>query len=75
MVEILDRHGEVTVRVGEAIRMGGGEVVLTEALRRQLREPLPDPCQGPYWLMGELLVVQTAVEPGRGEGSRPGFRR
>jgi hypothetical protein len=58
VVEILDRNGEVVAHVGEEIRMGGGEVVLTEALRRQLREPLPDGCQGPYWLMGELVSVE-----------------
>jgi len=54
VIEILDRNGEVVARVGEAIRMGGGEVALTENLKRQLREPLPEQCEGPYWLMGQL---------------------
>lgn len=35
--------------------MGGGEVPLTEDLQRQLREPLPEQCEGPYWLMGEVV--------------------
>ena len=54
VIEILDRNGEVVARVGEEIRMGGGEVALTENLKRQLREPLPEQCEGPYWLMGQL---------------------
>ena len=55
VVEILDRNGEAVARVGEEIRMGGGEVALTENLKRQLREPLPEQCEGPYWLMGQLV--------------------
>lgn len=55
VIEILDRNGEVVARVGEEIRMGGGEVPLTEKLKQQLREPLSEQCRGPYWLMGELV--------------------
>jgi len=55
-IEILDRSGQVVARVGEGIRMGGGEVPMTDRLRQQLRDPLPDECQGPYWLMGEMLT-------------------
>ena len=55
VVEILDRSGKVVARVGEEIRMGGGEVPLTEDLQQQLREPLPEQCKGPYWLMGQLV--------------------
>jgi hypothetical protein len=54
VIEILNRKGEVVARVGEEIRMGGGEVPLTADLERQLREPLPEQCEGPYWLMGQL---------------------
>ncbi|MEA3345575.1 MAG: hypothetical protein U9Q78_04935 [Chloroflexota bacterium] len=55
VVEILDRNGEAVARVGEEIRIGGGEVALTANLKRQLREPLPEQCEGPYWLMGQLV--------------------
>jgi len=58
IVEVLDREGEVVARVGEKVRMGGGEVPLTAELQRQLREPLPSQCEGPYWLMGEVVVDQ-----------------
>lgn len=55
IVEILDRNGEVVAWVGEKIRLGGGEISLTEDLRGQLREPLAEQCDGPYWLIGELI--------------------
>ena len=55
VIEILDRSGEVVARVGEEIRIGGGEVPLTEKLKQLLREPLPEQCRGPYWSMGELV--------------------
>ena len=60
VIEILDRNGQVVARVGEEIRMGGGEVPLTANLKRQLREPLPEQCEGPYWLMGQLVSECTA---------------
>lgn len=56
VIEIWDRNGEAVARVGEEIRMGGGEVRPGEELEQQLREPLPDECEGPYWLMGELVA-------------------
>ena len=55
IIEIWDRNGETVARVGEEIRMGGGEVALTDELKQQLREVLPERCAGPYWLMGELV--------------------
>jgi len=55
VIEILDRNGQAVARVGEEIRMGGGEVPLTADLERALRAPLPEQCDGPYWLMGEIV--------------------
>ncbi len=55
LIEILDREGRVVARVGEELRMGGGEIMLTDSLAGQLREPFPAQCEGPYWMMGELL--------------------
>ncbi len=56
MIEILDREGAVVARVGDEIRMGGGEVPPTAGLEQQLREPIPTPCHGPYWVMGEFVT-------------------
>jgi antitoxin component of RelBE/YafQ-DinJ toxin-antitoxin module len=55
VIEILDRDGDVVARVGETIRMGGGEISMTDELKRQLREPLSKQCAGPYWLMGDIV--------------------
>jgi hypothetical protein len=55
IVEILDRNGEAIAWVEEEIHVGGGEVSLTEDLKQQLREPLSKQCEGPYWLMGEIV--------------------
>ncbi len=57
-VEVLDRKGKVVATVGEEVRMGGGEIPLTPELERQLREPIPSQCKGPYWLMGQIETEQ-----------------
>jgi hypothetical protein len=58
--EILDGDGVVVGRVGEPIRMGGGELPAT-AFEHNLRAPLPVACTGPYWLLGDIesLVAQA----------------
>lgn len=53
-LEIVDSTGKVVARVGEPLRTGGGQVQLTDALRKQLKAPLDAACVGPYWLMGQL---------------------
>ncbi len=56
-IEILDRNGEVVARVGEEVCMGGGEITSIEHINKLLKEPLPQDCEGPYWLMGEMVPV------------------
>lgn len=56
-LEILDRNGEVVARVGEEVRMGGGQPTSIEYLNRCLKEPLPHDCEGPYWVMD--VIVST----------------
>ncbi len=53
-VEILNREGRVLARVGEQVRMGGGTIPLTPEFERQLQEPIPSACHGPYLLMGQI---------------------
>lgn len=53
ITEVLDRHGRVAARVDDPISLGGGGVPLS-SFSSELREPIPDRCQGPYWLMGEF---------------------
>lgn len=54
-VEVLDREGKAVARVGERVSMGGGEVSLA-SVETQLRGPIPSQCEGPYWLMGEIVL-------------------
>jgi len=56
-IEILDRNGEVVARVGEEVCMGGGEITSIEHINKLLKEPLPQDCEGPYWLMGEIVPM------------------
>ncbi len=61
-IEILDRNGQVVARVGESITLGGGGIQASEDTTRQLREPIPSTCAGPYFLMGEI-VSQPLLTP------------
>ncbi|MFY0532334.1 hypothetical protein [Nannocystis pusilla] len=61
-LEIVDSTGKVVARVGEPLRTGGGQVQLTDALRKQLKAPLDAACVGPYWLMGQLQTPERARE-------------
>lgn len=51
-IEILDRNGKVVGRVGEEIYMGGGEIK-SWLINSLIKEPLPQCCEGPFWLQGE----------------------
>jgi hypothetical protein len=52
-IEILDRNGEVVARVGEEVYMGGGEISSMGFINSLIKEPLPQDCEGPFWLQGE----------------------
>jgi hypothetical protein len=54
-IEILDRNGQVVARVGEPVALGGGGIQLNDDYTRQLRAPIPAACEGPYFLMGEMV--------------------
>ena len=56
-IEIWDRNGEVVARVGERVSIGGGEITSIEHINKLLKEPLPQDCEGPYWLMGEIVPM------------------
>jgi hypothetical protein len=53
ILEILDETGIVVARVGEMVYMGGG--VQRAVDDAELRQPVPEPCGGPYWRMGGFL--------------------
>lgn len=55
-VTILDDAGRVVARVGDVVRMGGGQVTAdeTEGGYERLRQSLkiPEECPGPLWIVG-----------------------
>ncbi len=62
VLEVLNRDGAVVARVGKLVHMGGGEVPL-DRFERDLREPLPAGCTGPYWLMGDIETLAAQAIP------------
>ena len=52
-IRISDDSG-VSLSVGEEVSIGGGEKSLAY-VQNVVRQPLPDDCPGPYWIVGEVL--------------------
>jgi hypothetical protein len=52
---IVDAKSQVVAKVGDVIKIGGGEVPLNYA-QEALGQSLPKNCQGPYWLTGEFSL-------------------
>jgi hypothetical protein len=52
-IEILDETGTVVARVGDLIYLGGGEQRAVDD--NELRQPIAETCDGPYWRMGEFV--------------------
>ncbi|MHB0877898.1 MAG: hypothetical protein ACYC5O_17815 [Anaerolineae bacterium] len=50
-VEDLDRR-VITLYVGQVVRLGGGES--RHLLHPERWQPLPEHCEGPFWLVGAL---------------------
>jgi hypothetical protein len=54
-IQVVDAESGKTARVGEKVRLGGGEVQAGAPILNELREPVPDGCPGPYWLASGIL--------------------
>lgn len=54
--------GQVVASVGDLVAVGGGEVPTPTYLG--LVEPLPEECPGPYWVVGEISVLEPGQESG-----------
>ena len=55
---------EVTLRIGEEIRLGGGEVDSRDVLDKRVQQALPEQCPGPYWIASlEVGPVTAAQDP------------
>jgi len=54
-IRVLDERSRVEAQVGQAVKLGGGEIESTAPILRDLREPLLARCPGPYWLASGLI--------------------
>jgi hypothetical protein len=58
-IQVIDENGQVFASVGDKIRVGGGEMKgenASELIEKYYIEtPLPEDCQGPYWVIGEVI--------------------
>jgi heat shock protein HslJ len=59
-IRVLYDDHEVEVRLGQVVRLGGGEVKSLEAFDERTRQGVPTGCPGPYWLVGSISPVEAA---------------
>jgi hypothetical protein len=61
-IEIHNLSGELLARVGDRIRLSGGELAASEAgwvsTLLQPGQELPEACPGPYWLVGNEISLK-----------------
>jgi hypothetical protein len=53
-IQVLDGDGQVVAVVGEAIKVGGGEVT-AETAENYIGKLLPDDLGGPFWIVSEVV--------------------
>ena len=53
-IQIIDSDGQVVARVGDRIKVGGGQVP-AEIVEKYIGQPLPDDCKGPYWIISRVI--------------------
>jgi len=63
-IRVLYDDHEVEVRLGQVVRLGGGEVKSLEAFDERTRQQIPAGCPGPYWLVGSISPVEETEWPG-----------
>jgi heat shock protein HslJ len=59
-IRVLYDDHKVEVRLGQVVRLGGGEVKSLEAFDERTRQQVPSGCPGPYWLVGSISPVEAA---------------
>ncbi len=52
---VIDDKGQSVAHVGHHVRLGGGQVP-TFFAEEKLGHPLPEGCDGPYFLAGEVVI-------------------
>jgi len=54
IIRVLYDDHDVEVRLGQVVRLSGGEVKSLEAFDERTRQRVPAGCPGPYWLVGGI---------------------
>jgi len=55
VTQIIDNNGQPIIRVGDKIKLGGGEMP-SEHIAQYSADLPSDRCSGPYWIVGEVLT-------------------
>jgi len=57
VIQVIDDTGQPIARVGDRVKVGGGECVKPCEHIAQYSAELPsDHCSGPYWIVGEVIT-------------------
>lgn len=54
-IEVLNQDNKVVAKVGDKVRVSGGEIWVQDNLSQFIRDQLPPQCTAPYWKVGEIL--------------------
>jgi len=63
-IRVLYDDREVEVRLGQVVRLSGGEVKSLEAFDERTRQRVPAGCPGPYWLVGGIDPAEETERAG-----------
>lgn len=65
LIQVIDDTGQSVVRVGDKIKVGGGECAgCTNKDIAKFSAELPsDRCSGPYWIVAEVITVDKSTSP------------
>jgi hypothetical protein len=53
-IQVIDNDGQLVGRLGDKIKVGGGEVP-SEIIEKYIGQELPDDSEGPYWLVSHVI--------------------
>lgn len=63
ITQVRNESGKVIIRVGEKVRISGGEVP-SEFIQELSDQPLPRECPEPYWIVGDEISPIEAFDIG-----------